>query len=104
APPGSEDTAIAHVVGARPNFVKAAPVVSALRGLVIPHIARALVGGDVRRLLACAALLGPLLLLISDVVGRLVARPGELQVGVVTALVGAPFFIWLTRRTKERGL
>ncbi|MEU3017685.1 iron ABC transporter permease [Nocardiopsis sp. NPDC007018] len=73
-------------------------------GLVIPHIARALVGADVRRLLLCAALLGPLLLLVADVVGRLVARPGELQVGVVTALVGAPFFLWLTRRTKERGL
>ncbi|WP_306368943.1 iron ABC transporter permease [Nocardiopsis sp. CC223A] len=73
-------------------------------GLVIPHLARALVGADVRRMLACAALLGPLLLLTADVVGRLIARPSEVQVGVVTALVGTPFLIWLTRRAKERAL
>ncbi|GHH74527.1 iron ABC transporter permease [Promicromonospora soli] len=71
-------------------------------GLVIPHIARALVGTDVRRVLALSAVLGPLLLVTADVVGRLVARPAEVQVGVVTALLGTPFFIWLTRRAKER--
>ncbi|WP_419703253.1 FecCD family ABC transporter permease [Promicromonospora sp. NFX87] len=71
-------------------------------GLVIPHVARALVGTDVRRVLALSALLGPLLLVTADVVGRLVARPAEVQVGVVTALLGTPFFIWLTRRAKER--
>jgi len=71
-------------------------------GLVIPHAARALVGTDVRRVLALSALLGPLLLVTADVVGRLVARPAEVQVGVVTALLGTPFFIWLTRRAKER--
>ncbi len=71
-------------------------------GLVIPHMARALVGTDVRRVLAVSAMLGPLLLVTADVVGRLVARPAEVQVGVVTALLGTPFFIWLTRRAKER--
>jgi iron complex transport system permease protein len=71
-------------------------------GLVIPHVARALVGTDVRRVLALSAVLGPLLLVAADVVGRLVARPAEVQVGVVTALLGTPFFIWLTRRAKER--
>jgi iron complex transport system permease protein len=74
----------------------------AFLGLVIPHIARALVGTDVRRVLALSAVLGPLLLVTADVVGRLVARPAEVQVGVVTALLGTPFFIWLTRRAKER--
>ena len=44
--------------------------------------------------------LGAVLLLSSDVVGRVVARPSELQVGIVTALVGAPFFIWLVRRRR----
>lgn len=71
-------------------------------GLVIPHVARAMVGTSVRRVLAASALLGPLLLVTADVVGRLVARPAEVQVGVVTALLGTPFFIWLTRRAKER--
>jgi len=71
-------------------------------GLVIPHMARALVGTDVRRVLALSAVLGPLLLLSADVVGRLIARPSEVQVGVVTAVLGAPFFIWITRRARER--
>jgi iron complex transport system permease protein len=72
-------------------------------GLVIPHMARAIVGQDVRRVLATAAVLGPVLVLAADVVGRLVARPAEVQAGVVTALVGTPFFIWLTRRPRRQG-
>lgn len=69
-------------------------------GLLIPHCARALVGNQVRRLLAVSVLLGPLLLLAADVVGRLAARPAEVQAGVVTAVLGTPFFIWLARRAK----
>jgi iron complex transport system permease protein len=69
-------------------------------GLLVPHLARALVGADVRRVLALSVLAGPLLVLTADVVGRLVARPSEVQVGVVTAIVGTPFFIWFTRRTR----
>jgi iron complex transport system permease protein len=49
-------------------------------------------------------LLAPALLLVSDVVGRLAARPGEVQVGIVTALIGAPVLIVLVRRGKQRGL
>lgn len=64
--------------------------------------ARALVGHDVRRVLALAALLGPLLLLTADVVGRVVARPAEVQVGVVTAVLGTPLFILLARRGRAR--
>lgn len=73
-------------------------------GLVVPHIARALGGPDYRWILAWSAVLGPVLLLSADVAGRLVARPGEVQVGVMTALVGAPFFIMLIRRRKLAAL
>ncbi|GGO63904.1 iron ABC transporter permease [Microbacterium nanhaiense] len=71
-------------------------------GLVIPHAARVFVGNDVRRTLALSALLGPLLLTVADIIGRVVVRPAELQVGVVTAVIGTPVFIWLTRRMRAR--
>lgn len=69
-------------------------------GLTVPHVARALAGPDYRWILPYSALLAPVLLLGTDVLGRLVARPGEVQVGIVTALVGGPFFIALVRRRK----
>lgn len=69
-------------------------------GLTVPHVARAICGPDYRWILPWSLLLGPSLLLGADVVGRLVARPGELQVGIVTAFIGAPFFIALVRRRK----
>jgi iron complex transport system permease protein len=69
-------------------------------GLAVPHVARAITGPDYRWVLPYSAVLAPILLLGSDVVGRIVIRPSELQVGVVTALVGAPFFIVLVRRRK----
>ena len=65
-----------------------------------PHVARAITGPDYRWILPYCAVLAPILLLGADVVGRVVARPGELQVGIVTALVGAPLFIALVRRRK----
>ncbi|MDQ3454168.1 MAG: iron ABC transporter permease, partial [Actinomycetota bacterium] len=68
-------------------------------GLTIPHVARALVGTDYRWIMAYSALLAPTLLLVADTIGRLVARPGEVQVGV-TAVIGAPFFIALIRRQR----
>ncbi|MGL5819278.1 MAG: FecCD family ABC transporter permease [Phycicoccus sp.] len=67
-------------------------------GLVVPHVARAVVGPDYRWILAWSLVLAPVLLLAADVLGRVVARPGEIQVGIVTALLGAPFFIALVRR------
>ncbi|WP_017614806.1 FecCD family ABC transporter permease [Nocardiopsis salina] len=73
-------------------------------GVAVPHIARVLVGPDHRWLLPWSAVLAPLLLLVADIVGRLVVRPEELQVGIVTALIGAPFFILLVRRRKVAGL
>jgi iron complex transport system permease protein len=69
-------------------------------GLTIPHIARAIVGPDQRWVLPCSALLGPVLLVGADVIGRVVARPGELEVGIVTAMIGAPVFIALVRRRR----
>lgn len=67
-------------------------------GLAVPHIARAVTGADHRWLLPYCALLGPVLVLGADVLGRVVARPGELMVGAVTAFLGAPFLIAAVRR------
>nr|WP_243795470.1 iron ABC transporter permease [Saccharopolyspora gloriosae] len=69
-------------------------------GLVVPHIARYFTGADHRWLLPFSALLGSSLVLLADIVGRMVARPAEVQVGVMLAMVGAPFFIALVRRRK----
>lgn len=73
-------------------------------GLVVPHVCRLLVGIDHRWLLPFSALAGACLLTGADVLGRLVARPEEVDVGIVTALLGAPFFIWIVRRQKVRAL
>jgi len=73
-------------------------------GLMIPHIARWLVGADQRWIAALTIVLSPVLLLASDIIGRIVMRPGELQVGIVTAFVGAPVLILLARRRKVSGL
>ncbi|GAA2973315.1 FecCD family ABC transporter permease [Actinokineospora diospyrosa] len=69
-------------------------------GLTVPHMARAVVGPDLRRVLPLCALLGPVLLLGADVVGRLIISPREMEVGIITAFVGAPVFIALCRRRK----
>lgn len=69
-------------------------------GLVVPHVVRAATGPDYRWILPYSAVCGPLLLLVSDILGRVIARPAEVQVGIVTALVGAPFFIAMVRRRR----
>jgi iron complex transport system permease protein len=69
-------------------------------GLTIPHIARAICGPDHRWILPWSIVLGPILLLGADIIGRVVVRPGELQVGIVTALIGAPAFIALVRHRR----
>lgn len=73
-------------------------------GLVVPHLCRLVVGGDSRWLLPFSALVGGGLLVAADIVGRIVARPEEIQVGIVTAVLGAPFFVWIVRRQKVREL
>ncbi|MGV9382740.1 FecCD family ABC transporter permease [Nonomuraea sp. NPDC003707] len=73
-------------------------------GLIVPHAVRALVGPDQRWVLPYSALAAPVLLLAADVVGRVIARPGEVQVGIVWAVIGAPIFIMLARRRRVAAL
>jgi iron complex transport system permease protein len=72
----------------------------AFLGLAVPHLARALTGPDHRWLLPYSAVLGATVLVAADTVGRVVARPGEVAVGIVLAVCGAPFFVALVRRRK----
>ncbi|WP_030740819.1 FecCD family ABC transporter permease [Streptomyces sp. NRRL F-5135] len=105
----------ATALGARPALVRggglfAATLLSAAAtaavgpiafvGLAVPHVVRALVGTDFRTQVAFSAVAGPALLLLADVVGRVVLRPQELMVGVVTAFVGAPALLYAVRRMK----
>jgi iron complex transport system permease protein len=69
-------------------------------GLAVPHIARVITGPDYRWVIPYSIVLAPVLLLGSDIVGRVIARPGEVQVGIVTAVFGAPVFIFLVRQRK----
>ena len=67
-------------------------------GLVVPHVARLLVGAEHRRVIPVALLLGATYLVSVDVLGRWLMAPSEIPVGVLTAILGTPFFIWLIRR------
>ncbi|MCB0971003.1 MAG: iron ABC transporter permease [Acidimicrobiales bacterium] len=69
-------------------------------GLTVPHVARAMTGPDHRWLLPYSLLIGAAFLTVADVIGRVVVRPGELEVGIVTAVVGAPIFIAFVRRRR----
>jgi iron complex transport system permease protein len=69
-------------------------------GLVVPHVARMLLGSDHRRSLPAMVLLGALFMMLADLVARTIVRPAELPIGVVTSAVGAPFFLWLLRRVR----
>jgi iron complex transport system permease protein len=104
---------VARALGARLGVVRAASAVAivllcgsataaagpiAFVGLIVPHAARRIVGPDYRWILVFSAVFAPTLLLACDVIGRVVAYPGELEVGIVTAFVGAPLFIALVRR------
>jgi iron complex transport system permease protein len=73
-------------------------------GLMVPHVVRSFTGPDLRWILPYATVLSPVLLLGADVIGRVVARPAELQVGIVTALLGGPVFIFLVRRRRTAQL
>ncbi|WP_075727894.1 FecCD family ABC transporter permease [Corynebacterium aquilae] len=70
-------------------------------GLVVPHLARALVGGDYQLIIAFCVFAGPALLLVADVVGRVVAAPAEIPVGVMLAFVGAPYFLYVLRSSRR---
>jgi iron complex transport system permease protein len=73
-------------------------------GLMVPHVVRSFTGPDLRWILPYAAVLSPVLLLGADVIGRVVARPAEIQVGIVTAILGGPVFIFLVRRRRTAQL
>lgn len=70
-------------------------------GLVIPHLVRLVCGPDYRHLLPLSALWGAILLLLADVGARLLAPPAEIPIGIITALLGAPFFLWLLLQQKR---
>jgi len=69
-------------------------------GLVVPHVARFITGPDHRWLLPYSGLIGAVLLLVADIIGRVIAWPSELQVGIVLALIGAPVFVGIVRRKR----
>jgi iron complex transport system permease protein len=73
-------------------------------GLIVPHFLRLIKGSDYRYLLAGSALLGALVLLVADTAARTVIVPAELPIGIITALVGAPFFLWLLLRSQRQNI
>lgn len=84
------------VILAGASVAVAGPI--AMVGLMVPHMVRKLVGVDYRTVIPCSAVLGALLLVVADILARLVAYPAETPVGVLTAVVGAPFLVALARR------
>lgn len=70
-------------------------------GLIAPHMARVMVGSDARRLLPVAAFIGAILTLAADTIGRIVIIPAELPAGLLTSLIGAPYFLWLLSRERK---
>ena len=73
-------------------------------GLVVPHIVRMLTGPDHRTLLPASALAGATLLVVADTLSRIVLAPTELPVGIITAIIGVPFFISLLRQRHHYGM
>ncbi|PPF44946.1 iron ABC transporter permease [Pseudoclavibacter sp. AY1F1] len=73
-------------------------------GLVVPHACRLMFGVDHRWVLPFSAVVGASLLTGADVLGRILTRPSEIDVGIITAIIGAPIFIWIVRRSKLRAL
>jgi len=72
-------------------------------GLIVPHICRRFVGNDYRWLIPYSALVGAILVLFSDIIGRFIIAPQELPIGVTTALIGTPFFIYIARKGFNKG-
>lgn len=72
-------------------------------GLIVPHLIRLWFGPDYKRLIPLSILGGATALLVSDIIARVLIAPQEIPVGIITALVGAPFFLWVLRRSKNQG-
>jgi iron complex transport system permease protein len=103
----------ARALGSRPGIVRVAVIAAVTLlcgaataacgplvfvGLAVPHLVRAITGPGLGWLLPYCAVLAPVLVLGADILGRLVARPGEIELGVVTAIVGGPFFLYFVKR------
>jgi iron complex transport system permease protein len=73
-------------------------------GLMIPHFIRMIIGSNHVPLIICSGIYGSSVLIISDVLGRILGRPGELESGIMTALIGAPVFIFIIRKAKVQSL
>ncbi|MBX3036654.1 MAG: iron ABC transporter permease [Anaerolineales bacterium] len=73
-------------------------------GLIVPHVMRLWFGSDYRRLVPLSIIGGATALLFSDVIARVLLAPQEIPVGIITSLAGAPFFLWVLRRSKTQGL
>ncbi|WP_031034228.1 FecCD family ABC transporter permease, partial [Streptomyces sp. NRRL WC-3725] len=91
-------SALAVVVLCGAATVVAGPI--GFVGLAVPHAARLITGPDYRWVLPYSMVLAPIMLLVADIIGRVIAPPGEVQVGVITAAIGCIPFIWLVRRRK----
>lgn len=106
---------VAAGLGQRTGLVKAAGVIIVLLlagtavsavgsigfvGLIIPHISRFLVGVDYRWIIPCSAVLGSLLMVLADIGGRLINPPQEVAIGIIIAVIGVPFFLYLVTRMK----
>ncbi|WTW97554.1 iron ABC transporter permease [Streptomycetaceae bacterium NBC_01309] len=110
---GDEEAAVLGVNAARVRFVvlfaaslatATAVAISGLigfLGIVIPHVVRRLVGGSYRRILPLSVLVGGAFLVVADIIARTATAPGELPIGVVTAFIGAPFFVVVLRATRR---
>ena len=72
-------------------------------GLIIPHLLRLIKGSDNRYLIIGSALLGAIVLSVTDMVCRVVIAPAEMPIGIITAFIGAPVFLWLLNRMKNNG-
>ena len=73
-------------------------------GLIVPHIIRLLIGPDHRLLIPASTLGGSIFLLLCDLIGRTIVAPGELGVGIITSIIGAPYFLFLLNRARKEGV
>jgi iron complex transport system permease protein len=92
---------IVLLTAATAGAIVAASGIIGFVGLVAPHVARLLIGPDHRGTLPLAAVLGATLLTAGDLVARTLVRPAELPIGILTALIGGPFFLWLLRHRRR---
>jgi iron complex transport system permease protein len=72
-------------------------------GLIVPHLMRIWFGADYRKILPLSLINGAALLLLADIIARIALAPQEIPLGIITALAGAPFFLWVLRRSKNQG-